>query len=110
MYSDDQSGLSGYDPADIADSIATATEGQEKLKDVHKALWDFFGNASFDQNNPRAWVAFFENEDPAESEKLRKEFYEKLAAFSKMMTGYVSLAICSLVSAFPLLSHNYTQK
>src|SRR5699024_9318312 len=37
-------------------------------------------------NNPRAWVAFFEKEDAAESEKLRKEFYEKLAAFSKMMT------------------------
>ncbi len=86
MYSDDQSGLSGYDPADIADSIATAVEGQEKLKDAHKNLWDFFGNVSFDQNNPRAWVAFFEKEDTEESEKLRKEFYEKLAAFSKMMT------------------------
>ncbi len=86
MYSDDQSGLSGYDPADIADSIATAAEGQEKLKQAHKALWDFFGDASFDKNNPRAWVAFFEKEDAAESEKLRKEFYEKLAAFSKMMT------------------------
>ena len=86
MYNDDQSGLSGYDPADIADSIATASEGQEKLKETHKLLWEFFGNASFDQNNPRAWVVFFEKEDAAESEKLRKEFYEKLAAFSKMMT------------------------
>ena len=57
MYSDDQSGLSGYDPADIADSIATAAEGQEKLKEAHKALWDFFGGVSFDQNNPRASVS-----------------------------------------------------
>ena len=72
MYRDDQSGLSGYDPADIADSIATAAEGQEKLKQAHKALWDFFGNASFDQDNPRAWVAFFEKEETAESETLRK--------------------------------------
>mgnify|MGYP001623876945 FL=1 len=86
MYSDDQSGLSGYDPADIAESIVTAAEGQEKLKEAHKALWNFFGDVTFDQNNPRAWVAFFEKEDAAESEKLRKEFYEKLAAFSKMMT------------------------
>ena len=61
-------------------------EGQEKLKEAHKALWNFFGNVAFDQNNPRAWVAFFEKDDAAESEKLRKEFYEKLAAFSKMMT------------------------
>ena len=86
MYSDDQSGLSGYDPADIAESMATAAEGQEKLKEAHKALRSFFGDVTFDQNNPRAWVAFFEKEDAAESETLRKEFYEKLAAFSKMMT------------------------
>ena len=43
MYSDDRSGLSGYDPADIADSIATAAEGQEKLKQAHKELCDEFG-------------------------------------------------------------------
>ena len=60
------------------------------MKQTHKELWDFFGNTTFDQNNSRAWVAFFENEDPAESEKLRKEFYERLAAFSKMMTMAVS--------------------
>lgn len=86
MYSDDQSGLSGYDPVDIADSIATAAEGREKLKQAHKALWEFFCDASFDQNNPRAWVAFFEKEDISEGERLRKEFYSRLAAFSKMMT------------------------
>lgn len=86
MYGDDQSGLSGYDPADLAASISTATEGKESLRSAHKALWDFFGDVSFDQNNPRAWVAFFEKEDAAKSETLRKEFYEKLAEFSKMMT------------------------
>lgn len=85
MYSDDQSGLSGFDPADLADSLATATEGREKLELSYKALWGFFDGASFDQNNPRAWVAFFDKEDRDESEKLRKEFYEKLSAFSKMM-------------------------
>ena len=52
MYSDDQSGLSGVDPADIAESIVTAAEGQEKLKEAHKALWNFFGDVTFDQNNP----------------------------------------------------------
>ena len=86
LYSDDRSGLSGYDPADIADSIATAAEGQEKLKQAHKTLWDFFDDVPFDQDNPRAWVTFFEKEEAGESGKLRKEFYERLAAFSKMMT------------------------
>jgi len=90
MYSDDQSGLSGYDPADIADSIATAAEGQEKLEEAHKVLWDFFGNPSFDQESSREWIAFFDRDTDEEKEKLRKEFYEKLSTFSKMMTMAVS--------------------
>ena len=86
MYSDDQSGFSGFDAADIVGALDTAAEGKEKLRLAHKAVWEFFGETSFDQNNPRAWVAFFDKEDSEESEKLRKEFYERLAAFSKMMS------------------------
>ena len=86
MYSDDQSGFSGFDPADIVGALDTAAEGKEKLKNAHQAVWDFFGDVSFDKNNPRAWVAFFDKDDSAESEKLRKEFYERLSAFSKMMS------------------------
>lgn len=85
MYSDSQSGFSGYDPADLADSIATANEGKDKLDQSHKNLWDFFGDASFEQNNPRAWVAFFDRDDSELGESLRKEFYERLSEFSKMM-------------------------
>ena len=85
MYSDSQSGFSGYDPADLADSIATASEGKDKLDQSHKNLWDFFGDASFEQNNPRAWVAFFDRDDTELSESLRKDFYERLSEFSKMM-------------------------
>ena len=85
MYSDSQSGFSGYDPADLADSIATANEGKDKLEQSHKNLWDFFGDASFEQNNPRAWVAFFDRDDSELGESLRKEFYERLSEFSKMM-------------------------
>lgn len=86
MYSDDESGFSGFDPKDLAGALDTAAEGKEKLKETHQKVWDFFGETTFDQNNPRAWVAFFDKEDFGESEKLRKEFYERLAAFSKMMS------------------------
>ena len=85
MYSDSQSGFSGYDPADLADSIATAGEGKDKLEQSYKNLCDFFGDASFEQNNPRAWVAFFDRDDSELGESLRKEFYERLSEFSKMM-------------------------
>ena len=86
MYSDDKSGFSGFDQEDIVGALETAADGKEKLEQAHAAMWAFFGDASFDQNNPRAWVAFFDKEDAEESEKLRKEFYERLAAFSKMMS------------------------
>lgn len=86
MYSDEESGLSGFDPNDLEGSITTAAEEQEKLKAAHADLLAFFGDSSFDRNNPRAWVAFFDKEDPEEGNKLRKGFYEKLSAFSKMMT------------------------
>lgn len=85
MYSDDTSGFSEFDPSDITDALSTAAEGKEKLRQTHVDLWAFFGDASFDQTNPRAWVAFFDREDPDESSKLRKEFYERLAAYTKMM-------------------------
>ncbi len=85
MYSDDKSGLSGYDPADIANTIVTAAEGKEKLEHSHKDLWALFAGANFDQNNPRAWMAYFDKDDFEESQKLREEFYEKLSSFSKMM-------------------------
>ena len=97
MYSDSQSGFSGYDPADLADSIATASEGKDKLEQSHKNLWEFFGDASFEQNNPRAWVAFFDRDDTELSESLRKKFYERLSDFSKMMNlavGSYSLYKC----------------
>ena len=85
MYSDDTSGFSEFDPSDITDALSTAAEGKEKLRQTHADLWAFFGDASFDQTNPRAWVAFFDREDPDKSSKLRKEFYERLAAYTKMM-------------------------
>ena len=86
MYSDDKSGFSGFDQEDIVGVLETAADEKEKLEQAHAAMWAFFGDSSFDQNNPRAWLAFFDKEDAEESEKLRKEFYERLAAFSKMMS------------------------
>lgn len=86
MYNDDESGFSGFDPADIMGALDTVSEGKEKLRLAHKAVWDFFDNADLDQNNPRAWVSFFDLDDVEESEKLRKEFYDRLSAFTKMMS------------------------
>jgi type I restriction enzyme R subunit len=37
------------------------------------------------KENPRAWYAFFEDEDADTGKERRKLFYQKLSAFSKHM-------------------------
>jgi type I restriction enzyme R subunit len=85
IYSDTESGLDGFDTADLVDSIFTANEQKEALQRAHIDLLDIFGQNKFDRNNPRAWQAFFENDDLEIGKALRKEFYEKLSAFSRLL-------------------------
>lgn len=85
LYNDDESGFSGYDPDDLNASIYTANEQKEALKRSHEELWALFGNAGFDKNNSRAWLAFFADEDAGAAKERRKAFYQKLSAFSKLM-------------------------
>lgn len=86
MYGDDLSGFDGFDSRDIEDSIFTAKEQREKLINAHAALWSIFNGQDFDHDNPRQWQAFFDRDSDEESNAIRKEFYEKLADFSKLMT------------------------
>lgn len=85
LYNDDESGFSGYDSDDLSDSIYTANEQKEKLQKSHMELWAIFNNKDFDKENPRAWHAFFEDEDADVGKERRKLFYQKLSDFSKQM-------------------------
>jgi len=85
LYSDKESGFDGFDESDLEGSIYTANEQKEALCKAHAELWAFFNTQEFDHENPRAWQAFFENDNDEVSSELRKGFYEKLSAFSKFM-------------------------
>ncbi len=85
LYSDTESGLSGFDPEDLNDSLFTANEQKESLIRAHADLWALFAGAEFDQNNPRAWQAFFEHDEETLGAELRKSFYSRLATFTKQM-------------------------
>ena len=90
MYSDQNSGLSGFNPEDLEGSIQTAKEEKDKLEKSYKELWAIFSDVDIDKNSSRAWVDFFDKGNDDDSIKARKNFYEKLSAFSKMMTLAVS--------------------
>lgn len=85
LYTDTESGLNEFDPNDLAGSIRTASDQKEDLKKKHEKLWEFFGKVSFDMNNPQAWLAFFVRDDAEEGEKLRKDFYDRLSGFTKLI-------------------------
>ena len=86
LYSDEQSGFAGFETADLAGAVSTANEQKHALQKAHEALLAIFGgNNKFEESNPRAWQAFFCSDDSEKDNALRKDFYDKLAAFSKMM-------------------------
>jgi type I restriction enzyme, R subunit len=85
IYGDTDSGLSGFDASDLTDSIYTANEQKEALNKAHANLLAFFKTKEFDHSSPRGWIAFFETDDEETGAALRKGFYEKLSAFSKLM-------------------------
>ena len=90
MYSDQNSGLSGFNPEDLEGSIQTAKEEKDRLEKSYKELWTIFSDVDIDKNSFRAWVDFFDKGNDEDSIKARKNFYEKLSSFSKMMTLAVS--------------------
>lgn len=90
LYNDSESGLCAFDSTDLEDSIYTANEQKEALYKAHNELIAFFNGQKFDRSNPRAWQAFFEKDNDDEGKALRKGFYEKLLAFSKLMGLAVS--------------------
>lgn len=105
MYNDDESGLSGYDATDLTDSIFTANEEKEKLAAANEKLLQFFEGSTFDQSNPNAWQAFFEDDDEEIAKEKRKTFYDLLAEFSKL----IELAMSSF-SLYKSVGFEHMQK
>ncbi|GBF33331.1 type I restriction-modification system restriction subunit R [Desulfocucumis palustris] len=79
MYSDEKSGMDGYDQADIENTVQGAGEQKLKLEKAHQELWYIFEGKDFDRNSSEGWQSVL-----AEKE-LRKIFYERLSIFSRLL-------------------------
>ncbi len=79
IYSDEKSGMDGFDSTDIGTAISAVSEQQTRLEDSHKALWQIFDG--IDENEPSAnvWQERLREYD------MRKDFYTKLASFAKLV-------------------------
>ncbi|OPY55825.1 MAG: Type-1 restriction enzyme R protein [Pelotomaculum sp. PtaU1.Bin035] len=79
MYSDEKSGMDGYDQADIEKAILGAGDQKLKLEKAHQGLWAVFEGREFDRSNSEGWQSVLADID------FRKIFYERLSKFSRLL-------------------------
>ena len=79
MYSDEKSLMNTFDQADIENAIAAVTEEKEKIEKTHQALWQIFEGISKNETSTNVW------QERLREYEIRKEFYEMLSAFAKLV-------------------------
>lgn len=79
LYSDDLSGMNTFDQADIQAAIAPVAEEKDKLERIFSELWAIFDGIDRNETSANVW------QERLRSYDTRKDFYEKLSAFAKMV-------------------------
>jgi len=79
MYSDEKSGMDGYDQADIENAVLGAGDQKLRLEKAHQDLWSIFADKVFDRNSSEGWQGVLADDD------TRKVFYERLSLFSRLL-------------------------
>jgi type I restriction enzyme R subunit len=78
LYSDEKSGMNGFDSKDIASAISAVTEQKAKLEEYHNMLWRIFDGIDRNETIANVWQERLREQD------IRKDFYAKLASFAKL--------------------------
>jgi len=79
MYSDEKSGMDGYEQQDIENAVLGSEDQKIKLERAHQELWAVFAEREFDHNSSEGWQSVLADSD------LRKIFYERLSVFSRLL-------------------------
>lgn len=79
LYSDEQSGMNLFDSAEIQSAISTVSEEKGKLERVYQELWSIFKGIDRGETSANVWQERLREYD------VRRDFYEKLSAFAKMV-------------------------
>ncbi|MCD7820545.1 MAG: type I restriction endonuclease subunit R, partial [Lachnospiraceae bacterium] len=79
LYSDEQSGMNLFDRSEIESAISTVMEEKAKLERCYQALWGTFNGIDRDESSANVW------QERLREYEIRKDFYEKLSAFAKMV-------------------------
>ena len=79
LYTDEKSGMNGFDKAEIENAISSVTEEATKLENTHKALWAIFDGIDKNEKSSDVW------QERLREVSVRKDFYDKLSSFAKMI-------------------------
>ena len=79
LYSDEQSGMNLFNRSEIQSAISSVSEEKQKLEKVHQELWKIFKGIDPNESSANVWQERLREYD------VRKNFYEKLSAFAKMV-------------------------
>lgn len=79
LYSDEQSGMSSFESADIENAISAVSDEKTKLDKAHKELWKIFDGIHRNETSADVW------QERLREFSIRKDFYEKLSSFAKLV-------------------------
>ena len=68
-----------FDSAEIQSAISTVSEEKAKLEKIYQELWSIFDGIDRNESSANVWQERLREYD------IRKDFYEKLSAFAKMV-------------------------
>lgn len=79
LYNDEQSGMNLFDCTEIQSAISAVAEEKKELEKDHQKLWDIFEGICKNELSANIW------QERLREYNIRKDFYEKLSAFAKMV-------------------------
>lgn len=79
LYTDEQSGMNLFDRTEIQFAISAVAEEKKELEKDYQELWDIFEGICKNELSANIW------QERLREYNIRKEFYEKLSAFAKMV-------------------------
>jgi len=79
LYSDEQSGMNTFEQSEIENAISAVLDEKGRLEKAHQNLWDIFKGISKNETAANIW------QEQLRDNAVRKDFYEKLSTFAKLV-------------------------
>lgn len=108
LYSEDAN-MQDFAKEDLEQSLTDAAAKKEELLKSHKKLLAIFDEKKIDLSNPRECQNLFSEEENQDAKSLRKDFYERLRIFARLMElamGSYSLYKCIGFDKMQELKHD----